>query len=102
MGRSGDAVRVRAMFVHPKQTDEVVAKYPEVANYQLLVTRVENRDNMLLQVELTKEPSDKDAWEKALTKDFQGVCKVRFDKIEYVKSGAIPKEGKKIIDQRKY
>jgi phenylacetate-CoA ligase len=31
MGRSGDAVRVRAMFVHPRQTDEVMCKYKEVA-----------------------------------------------------------------------
>jgi len=102
MGRSGDAVRVRAMFVHPKQTDEVMARYQEVANYQLLVTRIENRDNMLLQVELCKKIDDKDAWEKALTKEFQGTCKVRFDTIEYVKAGAIPKEGKKIIDKRTY
>lgn len=102
MGRSGDAVRVRAMFVHPKQTDEVMSKCPEVSNYQLIVTRVENRDNMVLQVELESEPKDKEAWAKALEKDFAGVCKVRFDKIEYVKKGTIDKDAKKIIDKRTY
>jgi len=102
MGRSGEAVRVRAMFVHPKQTDEVIARCPEIANYQLIVTRVENRDNMLLQVELAKEPKDKEAWAKALEKDFAGVCKVRFDKIEYVKAGTIGKDVKKIVDKRTY
>jgi phenylacetate-CoA ligase len=102
MGRSGDAVRVRAMFVHPKQTDEVMAKYPEVIKYQLLVTRVENRDNMLLQVECARQPSDKAGWEKTLAKDFQGICKVRFDSVEYVKSGIIQDDDKKIIDKRTY
>ena len=102
LGRSGDAVRVRAMFVHPRQTDEVIARCPEIANYQLIVTRIENRDNMLLQVELAKEPKDKEAWAKALEKDFSNVCKVRFDKIEYVKAGKIDKDAKKIVDKRTY
>jgi phenylacetate-CoA ligase len=102
MGRSGEAVRVRAMFVHPKQTDEVISRCPEIANYQLIVTRIENRDNMLLQVELASEPKDKEAWAKALEKDFAGVCKVRFDKIEYVKAGTVGKDAKKIVDKRTY
>ena len=102
MGRSGDAVRVRAMFVHPKQTDEVISKHSEIANYQLIVTRIDNRDNMLLEVELASEPKDKTAWAKALEKDFAGVCKVRFDKVEYVKAGTIAKGARKIVDKRTY
>ncbi|MDD5312684.1 MAG: phenylacetate--CoA ligase family protein [Dehalococcoidia bacterium] len=102
MGRSGEAVRVRGMFVHPRQSDEVLGRFEEVAAYQLIVDRVENRDDMLLQVELSKEPGDKKAWEAALKKDFQGVCKVRFDRIEYVKPGMIDKTGKKIVDKRVY
>jgi phenylacetate-CoA ligase len=102
MGRSGDAIRVRGMFVHPRQSDEVLGKYLEVANYQLIVTRKENRDDMLLQVELASDPKDKEAWLETLKKDFQGVCKVRFDKIEYVKAGTIAKDAKKIVDKRTY
>ena len=102
MGRSGEAVRVRAMFVHPRQTDEVMARYPEVTNYQLIVTRPENRDEMLLQLELAREPTNKDAWLEAMKKEFQGVCKVRFDRVEFVKAGTIPKDGKKILDKRVY
>jgi len=102
MGRSGEAVRVRGMFVHPRQSDEVMGRFGEVAAYQLIVNRVENRDDMLLQVELSKEPGDKEAWEAALKKDFQGGCKVRFDRIEYVKSGKIDNAGKKIVDKRVY
>jgi phenylacetate-CoA ligase len=102
MGRSGDAVRVRAMFVHPKQTDEVLSKYAEIACYQLVVTRKDNRDDMVLNVELAKEPKDKETWLETMKKDFQGVCKVRFDKIEYKKPGTIAKDAKKIVDKRVY
>lgn len=102
MGRCGDAVRVRGMFVHPRQSDEVLSRYPEVSTYHLIVNRIENRDDMLLQVELRSEPGDKESWETTLKKDFQGVCKVRFDRIEYVKPGTIDKTAKKIVDNRVY
>lgn len=102
MGRSGEAVRVRGMFVHPRQSDEVLGRYCEVATYQLIVTRVESRDNMLLRIELNDDPRDKMEWEIKLKKDFQDVCKVRFDKIEYVKPGTIDKTARKIVDNREY
>ncbi len=102
MGRCGDAVRVRGMFVHPRQSDEVLSRYPEVSTYHLIVNRIENRDDILLQVELSSEPGDKESWEETLKKDFQGVCKVRFDRIEYVKPGTIDKTAKKIVDNRVY
>jgi len=102
MGRSGDAVRVRAMFVHPRQTDEVMAKFREIAGYQISVTRPADRDEMLLQVEFSDEPPDRVAWEEALKKDFQDTCKVRFDLLEVLPAGSIPPDGKRIIDRRVY
>ena len=100
MGRSGDAVRVRAMFVHPRQTDEVMARFREIAGYQISVTRPADRDEMLLQVEFADEPPDRVAWEEALKKDFQDTCKVRFDLLEVLPAGSIPQDGKRIIDRR--
>ena len=102
MGRSGDAVRVRAMFVHPGQTNEVMSKYREVSNYQLIVTRSDDRDEMLLQVELEHKPANTEQWLETLRKDFQAVCKVRFDRIEYMPAGSIAKDAKKIADKRVY
>jgi len=102
MGRSGDAVRVRAMFVHPRQTDEVMSKYKEVSNYQLVVTRPANRDEMVLRIEFTNKPGDMKKWEEALLTEFQGACKVRFDALEIVPSGTLAKEVKKIVDNRTY
>lgn len=102
MGRSGDAVRVRAMFVHPRQTDEVMLRYPQIAAYQLTVTRQDNRDEMLLQMELGSEPAELEQWIEALRKDFQETCRVRFDRVEYLPAGAISQGAKKIVDKRVY
>jgi phenylacetate-CoA ligase len=102
MGRSGDAVRVRAMFVHPRQTDEVISKFTEIARYRILVNRPADRDEMLLQVELKCAPADRDNWEESLKKEFQNVCKVRFDALEVLQAGSIPAGEKTIIDRRVY
>jgi phenylacetate-CoA ligase len=102
MGRSGEAVRVRGMFVHPKQTDEVIARFPEINRYQLVVTRPENRDEMLLKVELANGSVDKEKLRGTLDKSFKETCKVRFDRMDFVASGSIPKSAKQIVDERVY
>jgi len=127
MGRSGDAVRVRGMFVHPKQTDEAISKFSEIRAYQLVVTRPQHRDEMVLKVELADKGADKEKprtvpsalgnerWdftvkgvvdreklETAVDKAFRDVCKVRFDRMEFVPKGTIPEGAKRIVDERKY
>jgi len=102
MGRSGDAVRVRAMFVHPRQTDEVISKFREITSYQILVSRPADRDEMLLQIEIAAGPADRAAWEESLRKEFQNTCKVKFDALEILPAGSIAPEGKRIIDKRVY
>jgi phenylacetate-CoA ligase len=118
LGRSGEAVRVRGMFVHPKQTDEVIARFPEIQRYQLVVTRPQNRDEMVLIVELAGKhlepirlgttkteislPVEREKLKNALDKSFRDKCKVRFDRIEFVYSGYIRDDDKRIIDRRKY
>jgi len=102
MGRSGDAVRVRGMFVHPKQTDEAISRFPEISQYQLVVTRPGHRDEMVLKVELADEAVDKEKLKSALDKNFRDICKVRFDRMEFVAKGTIPEGAKRIVDERVY
>ena len=102
MGRSGEAVRVRGMFVHPKQTDEAISKFPEISRYQLVVTRPQHRDEMALKVELADETVDKEKLKSALDKNFRDICKVRFDRMEFVAKGTIAEDAKRIVDERVY
>jgi phenylacetate-CoA ligase len=118
LGRSGEAVRVRGMFVHPKQTDEVMTKFPDIRRYQLVVTRPKDRDEMVLKIELTAKhaepfklgtikgeinmPVEREKLKSELDKAFRDVCKVRFDSLEVVESGLIPEGAKHIVDKRKY
>ena len=118
LGRTGEAVRVRGMFVHPKQTDEVIARFPEILRYQLVVTRPQNRDDMVLMVELAGKhlepirlgtekaqvslPVEREKLMNALDKTFRDICKVKFDRVEFVERGSIPENAKHVVDKRKY
>ncbi|NOY99340.1 MAG: phenylacetate--CoA ligase [Chloroflexi bacterium] len=49
-GRIGDAVKVRGMFLHPRQVDDLMKRFPQVARWQAVVTREEHKDYLTLHV----------------------------------------------------
>lgn len=54
LGRVGAAVKVRGMFLHPRQVDAVMREVAGVASYRFVVDRVEHRDE--LRCEVVPEP----------------------------------------------
>jgi phenylacetate-CoA ligase len=54
LGRVGDAVKVRGMFLHPRQVSAVMAAVEGVENYRFVVDRVNHRD--VLRCELVPAP----------------------------------------------
>ena len=101
MGRVGEAVKVRGMFIHSQQIEDVVRKFPEVSRFQLNVSRSGHRDEWTIKVEL-KEEADREKLLDALQKSIQESCRLKPDSLEYVPKGTIPEGGKKIVDQRSW
>jgi phenylacetate-CoA ligase len=99
-GRVGEAIKVRGMFVHPNQVDEVASKYPQISAYQATITRVGNRDELTFKVELRDEGVDKKRLINELQEAFRGICRVRIDRCEFVSKGTIPEEHKSLVDER--
>ncbi len=52
LGRVGEAVKIRGMFVHPSEADQVVLGVSEVARYQIVVTRPGDHDEATIRLEL--------------------------------------------------
>ena len=100
LGRVGEEVKVRAMFVHPRQVKEVMAKFNQIAQFQVKVGRHRQRDEITVNLELKDETIDKQKLTDDLAKAFQDVCRVKADKIEFVAKGTIPEEHKVIVDER--
>jgi phenylacetate-CoA ligase len=101
-GRVGEAVRTRGMFIHPRQLDPAMAKFPEVFRYQAVVTRPGHRDELTLNVELKDENVDKDKLKHALSKTVNEAVRIKVDNVEFVARGTIPEGSKSIIDKRVY
>jgi phenylacetate-CoA ligase len=49
-GRVGDAVKVRGLFLHPRQLSELMARFPEVQRWQARITRQEHKDYLTMRI----------------------------------------------------
>jgi len=99
LGRTDQVTKVFGIFIHPWQVDEVMAQFPMVANYQVVVTRKEYRDEMTIYIELEEEVADKANLKRRVEKEVQEVLKVRGE-VVFVQRGGIPDRAKKIDDRR--
>ena len=103
LGRVGDAVRTRGMFIHPRQLEPALAGFSEIAQYQAVVTRPGHRDELMLKVELkTEEGVDKGKLTEQLTKAVTEAVRIKLDRVEFVAKGVIPELHKLIVDERVY
>ena len=98
LGRVGDAVKVKGMFVRASQMGEVVKGFPQVARFQAVVTRSAHQDHLHYLVELAADAPAAglaDRLAEALREQLQ----VRGD-VEIVSPGTIPEGARKIDDRR--
>ncbi len=100
IGRAGDAVKVRGMFVVAKQAEAAIMSMSPITAFQLVVGRTKHRDDLILKAELGDETTDRRQLSDSLQKRFQDVCRLKIDRIEFVSRGTITAEQPKIVDQR--
>ncbi len=100
MGRIGDAVKVRGMFVHPGQIQGVLKRYKIFTNFIAVVTREAERDFLHLRVETTNFEKAENLRDEIL-KSLRDVLRVKVDRLEFVSANSLKSE-KKIIDKREW
>ncbi len=102
VGRVGDAVKVRGMFVHPNQLRFALAQIPGIARVQAVVARPENRDELTLRVALADEGTDRDALTQGLSATVQSACRVKLDGVEFIPADALAEDAALILDERSW
>lgn len=102
VGRAGDAVKVRGMFIVGKQAEQTIMSFSQVACYQLVVGQKEHRDEMVLKLELKDAGADRNKLSLDINNKFQDICRIKIDKIEYVSPGTITEKQQGIKDERKW
>jgi phenylacetate-CoA ligase len=98
MGRADQTTKVRGMFVHPGQVDQVAKRFPAVVKARLVVSGEMANDQMTLRVE-SREISQE--LQRALADAVREITKLRAD-IDMVTVGTLPNDGKVIEDARSY
>jgi len=66
-GRVGDAVKVRGLFLHPRQLADLMKRFPEVACWQAVITRQEHKDFLTLRVVPGEQGASEDLTERIAT-----------------------------------
>ncbi|WP_135080673.1 AMP-binding protein [Terasakiella sp. SH-1] len=98
MGRADQTTKIKGMFVHPGQVNQIVKQFDEIKKGRLVVSNDDNRDAMTLQCEVDQGSDD---LAQAIGETVQTICKLR-GMIEFVAPGSLINDGKVIDDIRTY
>ena len=99
MGRADQTTKIRGMFVHPGQIDQIAKRFPEVTRARLVVTGEMANDQMTLKIE--PACSGPDSLAQKVAEAIRDVTKLR-GQVEVVLPGSLPNDGKVIEDARSY
>jgi phenylacetate-CoA ligase len=100
IGRTGDAVKVRGMFIVARQAEQVVHGFEEVSQFQMVIGRRQQRDELTLRIGLRDGTIDRQRLAERMGERFRSLCRVAVDRFEFVESGGIPCDHPRIVDTR--
>jgi phenylacetate-CoA ligase len=96
MGRADQTTKMRGMFVHPEQVDQVVKRFPEILRARLVVSGAMAEDVIGLKAEVI---APLEGLSEAIALAVREVTKLRAT-VELCAAGTLPNDGKVIEDIR--
>ncbi len=98
MGRADQATKVRGMFVHPLQIQEIIRRHNEIGAARVIVSRdAHGNDEMVLNIEAAAPIGDL----VRISETLHAVTRLR-GKVVQVPMGSLPKDGIMVADARKH
>jgi len=97
MGRVGDAVKVKGMFVRGSQVEGVLKRFPEAGRFRAVITREAHQDHLAYEVEVA-DPAAAGLSER-LGEALREELKVRGE-VRLLAKGKLPENAKKVDDRR--
>ncbi len=99
MGRVDQVTKVKGMFVHPQQASAVIAKFPQVEKFQIVVTRVNEIDKLTFKLEMAQAPATGDPFYGEIAGAIQEGIKLR-PELEIITPGTLTEKSELIVDER--
>lgn len=102
LGRTGEGVKARGMFVVPGEVRLVAAEFPAFSRFQVAVNRdpTTKRDEIRARVELANESVDRCGLAETLKTRFKDICRLKMDEVKFLPAGTIPEDAKILVDER--
>jgi phenylacetate-CoA ligase len=100
VGRVDQVTKVRGMFIHPYQVEEVLAAFPEIQAAQAVVEREQDRDKLTFCAVLDQN-SSQEGLISLLQEKIRTVLKLRAD-VAFVQVSDLREPDKRILDLRKW
>jgi phenylacetate-CoA ligase len=100
VGRSGEAVKVRGMFVHPNQLRFAVSQVTTFQAIQSVITRPDLRDKFIVKIAPKEWPADVGTAIARIKSEIQQLCRVRVDEVHFVEPDEIPVDAPVLTDLR--
>lgn len=104
VGRSGEASKVRGMFVHPNQLRFAVAAVTGAIGgasaVQGIVSRPDDKDHFLVKIALNDSTADTTSLVEPLHAAIQQACRVRANDIEFVSGDDLDATAPGMVDAR--
>ncbi len=102
LGRADQAAKVRGMFIHPAQIQQILARHGGIGRARMVVDWHAEADRMTLKCETAAAESAAESdLKSAITATIRELCKVRGE-VELVAPGTLPTDGILIEDRRQY
>ena len=102
LGRADQTTKIKGMFVHPGQVQEIIKKHPEISKARVVVSGNIGNEEMTVYCELKDATTcDLTALNAAIIQSTRDVTKLRAV-VSFENSNALPTDGKLIEDARTY
>jgi phenylacetate-CoA ligase len=98
IGRSGDILRVKGLWIVPRQIQEVLAGFSELGRFQAIVDRPGIQDVLTIKIQKTK-PCDEANVVELLKRELKEKIRLSCE-VELVQPEQIPEDAKIAIDKR--
>lgn len=98
-GRSGGAIKVRGMFLHPDQLNRAKVFFPQIKHIQAVITRPGNSDYVTVKLEM--QPGESGEGLPDMIKNLaQQAIRLRIDDVVIVPPGEIDPSQRAVVDAR--
>lgn len=98
-GRVGQGVKVREIFIYPRNVEELMVRIPSIERAQVIIGKNQHRETATLRAVLAPGAS-KDVIQSELMEVFRQLTRLKLDSVEWLIQDNMPIEAPLLVDKK--